>query len=612
MTLEWPIPRDAEIAGIAPARFRPVVSGATILALMLLLVALWSVTHHYKGLDGDARLYAVQALARIHPNLFNDLYLRDTSQDSYTIFSNIYGKCIGLIGLQNAALSLTVTFKLLFFAAAWLLARQLARTHIAYLAVALLIVTTGEYGAFGIFHYAEDWLTARSLAEALVITALAFYYSGRRILSLIIACAAIFVHPLMAFPGVLLLVCLWLPIRLSLLGAVAGILIALGISLGAMYQPSVAHAFIVMDASWLEVVRERSQFLFPQYWRVADWNLNARPFLSLSLSALAIKNARIRKLCVASMLVAATGLAVAFIAGLIGPVSLLLQGQAWRWVWLASFTSVLLLAPTAIAMSRYNITGLFCCLLLIVAWMIPTTAATVCLLSTIVLWLMRDRLGARPRVPGLNGPQPPLAASFLGWELPPISAFAGPTRWIRSRPTIWLPIVTALLVAVLIYRLPQVLRDPTRDWDAAGKDHFSTWRAAIPPGANVLVVPARNSAAFSWFSLERPSYLTVDQSSGVVFSRATALEVRRRSQILLPLMEPDWEILSDMAKHAHTANSTIPVLTKERLISLCRDPELNFVVATESVGFEPMRHMQSDRWKNWNLYDCSRVQSPIL
>jgi hypothetical protein len=615
---------------------------ATNLVLILLLVALWSVTHHYQGLGGDARLYAVQAFARIHPNLLDDLYLRNTSQDSYTIFSNIYVKCIGLIGLRNAALTLAIVFKIWFFVAAWLLARRLSNSYLAFLASALLIITTGEYGAFGVFHYAEDWLTARSLAEALVVTALACYFRGSRFLSLLVACAAMFVHPLMALPGLLLLACLWLPIRLGVLGAVAGILLTLGISFGAMHQPSIAHVFVIMDASWLDVVRERSQFLFLQLWPAADWNLNARPFLSLSVSALVIGDARIRKLCVASMLVGATGLAVAYIAGLIGPVSLLLQGQAWRWVWLTGFTSVVLLAPTVIAMSRSDTIGLFCSLLMIFAWTFPTVGALACLVCTMILWLMRDRINAPGakvlrystvlltvgifgwamkgfvavtwgRPPGSNGVPPPLVGRFAGIELLSISIFAALAWWIRAiRPAIGLPIAIALLVAVLMCCLPQALRDPSKDWVSAGNDDFSDWRRAIPPNANVFVVPARNSAAFSWFTLERPSYLTVDQSSGVVFSRATALEVRRRSQVLLPLMKPDWEILSNMAKHDRAAKSSISVLTREQLISLCHDPELDFVVATESVGFEPMRHTQPDQWKNWNLYDCSRVQSAIL
>ncbi len=101
-----------------------------------------------------------------------------------------------------------------------------------------------------------------------------------------------------------------------------------------------------MDPDWLEVVHERSQFLFLKYWTGPDWEVAARPLVCLTLSALAIADARARKLSVAAMLVGTSGLAVAFIAGTIGPVPILLQGQAWRWMWVTSFVSILLLAPT--------------------------------------------------------------------------------------------------------------------------------------------------------------------------------------------------------------------------------------------------------------------------
>ena len=125
-------------------------------------------THRYEGLGGDAALYAMQALARIHSNLRNDLFLRNTSQDSYTLFSWFYAWWIGLLGLRTAALSLAIAFKAWFFAGAWMLASDLSNRQTAFLTVGFLIITAGAYGAYGVFHYAEDWLTARSLAEPMV------------------------------------------------------------------------------------------------------------------------------------------------------------------------------------------------------------------------------------------------------------------------------------------------------------------------------------------------------------------------------------------------------------------------------------------------------------
>ena len=79
-----------------------------------------------------------------------------------------------------------------------------------------------------------------------------------------------------------------------------------------------AHSFVVMDAAWLEIVRERSQFLLLQFWRAKDWSLNARPFLRCPLSLLAINDARVRKVGATAILVGAAGLTVALIASLVG------------------------------------------------------------------------------------------------------------------------------------------------------------------------------------------------------------------------------------------------------------------------------------------------------
>jgi hypothetical protein len=105
--------------------------------------------------------------------------------------------------------------------------------------------------------------------------------------------------------------------------------------------------------------------------------------------------------------------------------------------------------------------------------------------------------------------------------------------------------------------------------------------------------------------------LTVDQSAGVIFSRATAMEVRRRSEVLLPIAKPDWQILTQITQEGHgkkLEDMTRP-LTSKSLVAICSDSQLDFVIAKESVGFDPIRHAHAGAWKDWNLYDCRRVRS---
>jgi hypothetical protein len=613
------------------------------ISLTLMLVVLWALSHHYQGFARDGELYAVQASARLHPGLGVDVYLANSSQDRYTVFSRIYASFIESLGLRNAALLLFVLCTVWFLAAAWALAREVSNKDQAWLAVIMLIVTTGLYGAYGVFHYSESYLTARNLAEALVVTALGAHFRGWKRLGLGVAVVALFIHPLMALPGLLLLICLWLPIRHALLGTVAGILMTLGIALAAVTKPEFTHFLTVMDAAWLEVVRERSQFVFLKYWNPSDWEMHARPFLCLTLSALVFDDDRIRRLCAGAMLVGAAGLAVAFIAGTIGPVAILLQGQAWRWFWVTGFISVLMLAPTAVRMWRDEKCGAICATLIISGWTFAAVHGTAMVALALFLWSLRSRIDSRtgkllrwaafvlmaiivawvlanswslvtsPRV--VSSPESlsiDRIRSILGLQVSTVLFFGFFWYWIRSSRSI---AALALVAVLLAASLPLILPASFKLADTVGSnseiDEFSDWRNAIPDASNVLSVPARKSAAFVWLTLVRPSYLTVDQSAGVIFSRATALEVRRRSEVLLPIAKPDWQILTQITQEAQgkkLEDLTRP-LTSKSLVAICSDPQLGFVIAKEGVGFDPMRHTHAGPWKDWNLYDCRRVRS---
>jgi hypothetical protein len=609
-----------------------------------MLVALWAGTHAYQGFARDGELYAVQALSRLQPALGADIYLQNTSQDQFTIFSRIYSSFIGWMGLRDAALLLLVACQAGFFAAAWALARALCNRATAWLSAAALIVTVGYYGSYKIFHFAEDYLTARSAAEALVVTALAFHFHGRRVAGALLAMGAMFVHPLMVLPGLLLLLCLWLPLRQAAIGAAAGVLASLGLAIAAIFLRPSFNLLAVLDPAWLEVVRERSQFLFLNYWTMQDWELNARPFVCLAFSALAIPDARIRKLCLAAMLVGASGLAVALVAGAVGPVAILLQGQAWRWTWITGFTSILLLAPTVLCVWRDPKCGPICSVLLVMGWMCSAVDGLACVELALAIWLLRLRIDDRlarglawaagaavalalswvavrswdfafspPAEPAREALFIARVREFLGLGVPAALLVPLFWRWIGTtaspRATV---LASVALFAVSAVILPGSLKQLSSVGSSAEIEEFADWRAAMPPASNVLIAAAKKSASFAWFTLQHPSYTSVDQSSGVVFSRATALEIRRRSQVLLPLREPDWQILTQISRKKtpgrRAEGTSAKPLTAQTLVSICGDPQLGFVVARESLGFDPIRHESAGNWKDWNLYDCRHVR----
>jgi len=117
------------------------------LSLALMLLTLWLLMYGYHGLSGDGQIYAFQAFARLHPELTADLYLQNTSQDQFTLFSPLYAWCIGLLGLESAARLLTLILTIWFLVAAWSFVSAVTGRETAWLAVAFLLIVSGDYGA---------------------------------------------------------------------------------------------------------------------------------------------------------------------------------------------------------------------------------------------------------------------------------------------------------------------------------------------------------------------------------------------------------------------------------------------------------------------------------
>jgi hypothetical protein len=615
-------------------------SKTAILALAFLLVTLWLLVCGYHGLTGDAQIYAFQALARLHTPLATDLYLQNTSQDQFTVFSPFYASCIRLLGLEDAGRLLTVIFTIWLLGAAWSVARAVGGRDAAWLGAAFLVIVAGDYGGSGVFRISEQYLTARLPAEALIATALACHLRGRKGLSFLLAAGALVVHPLIALPGLLLLLCMSSSPRLIVLAGFAGFVATVGIAVLAIALPAGIHGLTTMDAAWAEVVRERSQFLFLQLWSVRDWEVNTRPFLYLGFTVIAVPDRRIRTLCTAAALVGAAGLAVAWIGGALGPVAILVQGQAWRWVWISIFVSVLLLPEVALKIWRDHACGPLCVVLLVSGWILPVDVGTACVSLALAVWVMRSRFKALEAC--FRWAATALGIAIMVWISTKSWAIAIPASgrallgaaqirdvfglrvpallfgtlvwWgVRSSRTVWMPMLTAVLLAALsLFVWPASFKDSHVITSGADVSEFADWSNAIPPTSTVLVAPPRDVGGFVWFTLQRPNYLAVDQSAGVVFSRATSMEVRRRSEVLLPLMEPNWKILTRLRARSggagNNGTATRP-LTPKILIQVCTDPQLGFVISREKVAFEPLTHEHEGAWKDWNLYDCRKVRS---
>ena len=447
------------------------------------------------------------------------------------------------------------------------------------------------------------------------MTALGLYLYQRKAAALGLAGFALCIHALMALPILLLLLGLKAGVRATILGMLVLVASVLAAASMAMLAPHWSPSFLaVMDPGWLEMVRERSQFVFLQLWRWADWKQNILPLLSLVLTLIVLDDARIRALCATALAIGIAGIIVALFAGLIGPIAILLQGQAWRWLWGRTCQSAIgdadgvyavALRPRRSTVRRVATRGLalhedrwhVLCgglpLSLGGSQTCPekhrSVPAALCACDGCIgHHVGRRSCSADPRVSlaanGTGNRALHFLRSIIGLDgLSVICAFVVGYSTLHSRSIAGPSAIALTLGTITLFAAPAAFVDHRAEGSAPQIAEFADWRAIIPPGANVFVVNLYYSAGFAWFTLQRPSYLTVDQSSGVIFSSATAAEIRRRSEVLRPIEGLDWRLQQRMAHGAKFDAQALP-LTKDRLLHICADPGLDFVVAKEDVG----------------------------
>jgi hypothetical protein len=242
----------ADMEGASAGRLRL----AGVAGLCLCILAFWMAQHPYLGLVNDATLYAVAALARLHPeSLGHDIFLSQGSQDQYTIFSPLVAPLMSVVGIARAAVVGTFISQAGFFACAWILARRLLDSSLAILSVGLLVALPATYGGASVFSYSETMLTPRVPAEAFVLAALAAALSRRHVTSGVCILVALLLHPLMAAAG-LAMICLLRMGAERRLRSLAVVLLGLGALLLVAFVHPVGPA-APFDSEWFGLLHCR-------------------------------------------------------------------------------------------------------------------------------------------------------------------------------------------------------------------------------------------------------------------------------------------------------------------------------------------------------------------
>jgi len=597
-------------------------------------VLIWTIRKYYGGLDDDAQLYAFQAIARLNPGLATtDLFLKFGSQDNYTIFTGVFAWFIKHLGLASAAALLTIISHAWSAIATWFIANHLTSRKYAWLITGIVLVVPGEYGAFGVFQYSETFFTARLPAEALTLTAIALALASRFGLALLVAALALLTHPLMAMPGLLVLLLYRFPFLLGprylLLGCVAfAAIIAV-----AKFFPH--PPIVMMDSEWLAMVRARSFFMFADEWRAVDWDLSLLAFLTILFAIASTGSLTIRRLGLSSIAVGVTGLALTTISSFAAPVALLIQGQPWRWTWICAYLAVAMLPIAVISCWQSRDTARRAiALLLCTAW-IPTVSwassipigSPLAALCILLIW-QRQRLDAQ-YVKYLVAFSLCVAATMLASVLASALTLAQLEFTTNKEPllierirdvidltlpavaltwALWFATVQSrrllstlftcmITIALFAPIAPRAYRNWTIQAYETGYAAFTDWRRALDHKRSVFW-PDDTPAV--WLLLDSPAYLSTSQSAGIVFSRQTASEVARRAAVLEPVTGHKG-FAFDKENH-----DKIGTLTIQSLKAICSDPELGYVVSQRDL---PLPHLQGPpgRWGGQRLYFCDSL-----
>jgi hypothetical protein len=598
-------------------------------ALALLGLMTWALSHSYRGIFHDAGLYTLQALAHLRPeSLAADVFLRFGSQDRFTLFSPIYAAAGRLLGVESAAALLTLLFQLALLAGAWALARAVVPGSMALLGLGVLLAVPGDYGADRVFTCIEPFLTPRMAAEALVLAGLAAALRDLKPLSAALMVAAALFHPIMAMAGVGALYCLYWGQRNPVLAAAMAVLGLLTLTLAAVLMPQ--SPWGRFDPIWLALVQARSPYLFLAHWQLDDWSRAAVSAATLLTGMSVLPNRRARALSTIAVITGASGIAITWLTCDLLHLVPFTQLQPWRWLWLGAVAAALLLPQIVRHLWGTDSVGRTTALLLLAAWIFASnpdalTAAAAALMAQAFLHRLKSS-EARWVLLGAVG----MLALASAWRLASNLEFTdahyldpGIPLWIRLATSFvhdgTAPVAVMALawwlacrrrgapgvmgIAVLAGAGCAALLPPTwRAWSAREYTpqrvaQFADMRQHIPPRSEVFWP---ESPVAVWMLLDRPSYLSVFQTSGMVYSRASAQELERRAQAIRLAVNPasfmNW-----------SSGSTRMILSRQQLKNACGTGAFDFLVTGADLGWDPVAEVayaSTAAQKTIRLYRC--------
>jgi hypothetical protein len=569
----------------------------------LVMATCWLIAWPYMGLWHDARLYALEGMARLKPETFErDLFLMYGSQGNFTLFPGIFAILIDWFGLVDAAFALTLAGKVLWIGSLAFMTRQLLPGPQALFGILLVLAYPSFYDSHKVFSYGESFATPRLYAEAFTILALGAGLRGCHVFAWLLVILAGLFHPLMAIPGAALLA--WMTAagfrRTRIVWSALGLSVVIAYAIVA-YPDLQERIFSAYDPAWFEAIALRNPYVFLDRWEGAAFGRMVWIAVVLALVAHE-ETGMLRRFAFAVLLITAGLLAVSWLGTSVWRNIFLTQLQLWRALWLAQIVALLLLAALLPRLWKSSYADRILASCLVAAMLQDTWTMGLMALGGVAVreisrrtslsidtrsffwrilpvlivlpWLLMHFLDMRYWLLvndfylGKAGWRVLMADRFVMLAIG-IAAYCVLAQAGKGTVKVLLGAAGAALLAALLTWSPSIGKSRSPGWD----DVYTQLKQDIPPGS-VVASTVQGGVQFIWFMLERPSYVSQDQVVGGLFNRETALEGVRR----IRLMEKAGFPNSSSKWGGKSPKPEVRKVSIQSIADLCGDPGLDYVV----------------------------------
>ncbi len=532
--------------------------------MWLAICALWLGARPYLGVRHDAVLYLGQVLNRLSPATYgSDLFFRYGSQDRFSMFSALVAPLVHAFGVTPAEITLLLTAQLMLLLGVARLMEQVGLVRWRWAGLLMLACSPHFYvnSDLGSIAFAEPFLTARALAEPFAVWALVGLLQRRAVLTVLATLGGIAVHPLIILP-VLVVGWTWLCMgnrRWLWLALIVPVVAALALA-GLAPFDAVAHRY---DPLWWSIVSDRNPLVLVTRWVAGDQLAVVFDFLVLGLAWRMAVDATQARFWLANLVAAGGLVALSLLGADVTHDVLLTQLQLWRVIWWIHLL-VLALSPWLLAtlwrsssMLKVAALSMAVSLLAIGAnWTTGWVFMLAFVLSLVGHWrklavstsLLR-LIGAAFAIAALT-----ITAVVFSSDLhalsdgsdalpdvfwPRILLSVQAAALLAGAPGLWLlqrlPRSAAVVVSAVLLGAAFYGWDQRSAWSRyLESPHASPhpFETVMAPGSEVYWIDDLKAA---WLGLHTASYMSTEQSAGLLFNRATAVEYQRRSMAFGPL-----------------------------------------------------------------------------